>query len=67
MELRCALVLQSTPHYSLLVKAMVLEGGIDDFEMTRRKNMSGRWQDIQKLSEVGQVRRLENWLIIGFN
>lgn len=36
---------------------MVLEGGIDDFEMTRRTNVRGRWQDIQKLSEVSQVRR----------
>lgn len=34
--MRCALVLQSTPHYLLLVKAMVLEGCIDDFEMTRK-------------------------------
>ncbi len=58
MELRCTLVLQSTPHFILIVKAMVQEGGINDFEMTRRKNVRGRWQDIQKLSEVSQVRRL---------
>lgn len=30
-----------TPHYLLLVKAMVLEGGIDDFETTRRTNVRG--------------------------
>ena len=59
-ELRCALVLQSTPHYLSLVKAMAPEGGIDDFEMTRRNNLRGRWQEIQKLSEVSQVRRLGN-------
>lgn len=37
---------------------MVLEGSIDDFEMTRRTNVRGRWQEIQKLSEVSQVKRL---------
>lgn len=37
---------------------MVLEGCIEDFETTRRTNVRGRWQDIQKLSEVSQVRRL---------
>ena len=36
---------------------MVLEGGIDDFEMTRRTNVRGRRQKVQKLSEVSQVRR----------
>lgn len=39
---------------------MAPEGGIDDFEMTRRNNLRGRWQEIQKLSEVSQVRRLGN-------
>lgn len=36
---------------------MVLEGGIDDFEMTQRINVRGRRQKVQKLSEVSQVRR----------
>lgn len=39
---------------------MAPEGGIDDFEMARRKNLRGRWQEIQNLSEVSQVRRLGN-------